>query len=172
MIERARRLLRLRHYSRRTEEAYLGWIRRFLTHHGARHPAAMGEAEINAFLGKLAERGVSASTQNQALQALLFLYREVLEAPPGRLSRVVRAKRPVRLPVVLTRAEVRFVLRHLRGTNRLLAALLYGSGQRLLEGLRLRVKDVDFGANQIVVRSGKGMKDRVTMLPQMLRRPL
>jgi len=132
----------------------------------------MGEAEINAFLGKLVERGVSASTQNQALQALLFLYREVLEAPPGRLSRVVRAKRPVRLPVVLTRAEVRLVLHHLRGTNRLLAALLYGSGQRLLEGLRLRVKDIDFGANRIVVRSGKGMKDRVTMLPQVLKQPL
>jgi len=173
LLDRVRAAVRTRHYSIRTEEAYAGWIRRFILFHGKRHPDEMGEAEINAFVSDLATRGrVASSTQTQALSALLFLYREVLGRPVESLGDVVRAKRPERLPVVLTRAEVSAVLARLDGSPRLVATLLYGTGMRLLECLRLRVKDVDFALNQILVRDGKGMKDRLTMLPAALRLPL
>lgn len=173
LLDRVRAAIRTRHYSIRTEEAYVGWIRRFVLFHGKRHPDEMGEAEINAFVSDLATRGrVASSTQTQALSALLFLYREVLGRPVESLGDVVRAKRPERLPVVLTREEVRAVLARLDGSPRLVATLLYGTGMRLMECLRLRVKDVDFGLNQILVRDGKGMKDRLTMLPAALRQPL
>jgi integron integrase len=165
--------VRQRHYSPRTERAYVHWIRRFILYHGKRHPDDMGEAEITRYLSSLAsDGGVAASTQNQALSALLFLYRVVLARQLDWLEDVVRAKRPVHLPVVLTRREVDEVLSHLHGVNRLVASLLYGSGLRLLEGLRLRVKDVDFARGEITVRDGKGRKDRVTLLPRALRTPL
>jgi integron integrase len=170
VLGRARRLMRLRHYSHRTEATYVGWIVRYLRFHRYRNPIELGGAGIAAFLSHLAERGqVSASTQNQALSALLFLYREVLGVPPGHIRGIVRAKRPKKLPVVLTKAEVRLVLAQLSGTKRLVAALLYGSGLRLLECLRLRVKDIDFEANRIIVREAKGGRDRVTMLPARLK---
>jgi integron integrase len=173
LLEQVRHAIRLRHYSRRTEDAYAGWIRRFILFHGKRHPATMGEPEITRYLSWLAvEKKVGAVTQNQALSALLFLYKEVLRQEMGWLQNVVRAKGPRRLPVVLTREEVRAVLGRLDGPAWLVAALLYGSGLRLLEALRLRVKDVDFAANQITVRSGKGGKDRVTMLPAIVKEPL
>ncbi|MGH9367689.1 MAG: integron integrase, partial [Thermoanaerobaculia bacterium] len=165
-----REAIRARHYSLRTEEAYVAWIRRFILFHRKRHPAEMGEAEINAFLSDLAVRGhVAASTQNQALAALLFLYRNVLQQPLPAVEGVVRAKRPRHLPVVMTRAEVRTVLGFLGGPPKLVATLLYGSGLRLLEGLRLRVKDVEFGLNQIVVRDAKGNRDRIVPLPMVVR---
>lgn len=158
--------VRTRHYSVRTEEAYVAWIRRFIVFHGKRHPMEMGEAEIGQFLSALAREGkVSASTQNQALSALLFLYREVLQRDVAWIEGVVRARATKRLPVVLTREEVRAVLQQMRGTPKLMALLLYGAGLRLLECCRLRVKDVDFASNQILVRGGKGDKDRVTVLP-------
>jgi integron integrase len=166
LFDRVREAIRTRHYSRRTEKTYIAWIRRYIFFHGKRHPAEMGDAEITRFLTSLAVDGkVAAATQNQALSALLFLYREVLEQDVPWLDGIVRAKRPQRLPVVLTRDEVRAVLDRLDGVPRLMAFLLYGAGLRLLECARLRVKDVDVAANQIVVRSGKGDKDRVTMLP-------
>ncbi|HEU5250094.1 MAG TPA: integron integrase [Thermoanaerobaculia bacterium] len=162
--------VRARHYSLRTEEAYVAWVKRFVLFHGKRHPQAMGEPEINAFLSDLAIRqGVSASTQNQALAALLFLYRHVLEKALPDLTQVVRAKRPRRLPAVLTRAEVRAMIGRLGGTERLVAILLYGSGLRLLECLRLRVKDIEFGSNRIVVRDAKGQRDRVAPLPYVVK---
>jgi integron integrase len=170
LLDRVRQALRLRHYSRRTEEAYVAWIRRYIFFHHVRHPAEMGAAEINAFLTHLAVAGrVSASTQNQAFSALLFLYQQVLEVEPGRIAGVVRARRPKRLPVVLTRDEVRRVLLGLEGVPRLVCGLLYGSGLRVLEGLRLRVKDVDFDRGELTVREGKGDKDRVTLLPEAVR---
>ncbi len=170
LFDRVRDAARVRHYSRRTEKAYLAWIRRFILFHGKRHPADMDAPEITKFLSSLAVEGnVAASTQNQALSALLFLYRDVLGQDLPWLDDVVRAKRPPRLPVVLTRAEVRLVLSHVRGVPRLMSLLLYGSGLRLLECARLRVKDVDFGRNQLVVRGGKGDKDRVTMLPAVVK---
>ncbi|MBI4590660.1 MAG: integron integrase [Candidatus Rokubacteria bacterium] len=173
LLDRIREALRARHYSRRTEEAYVAWIRRYIFFHGKRHPAELGAPEITRFLTSLAVGGkVAASTQNQALSALLFLYREVLELDLPWLDGVVRAKRPQRLPVVLTRDEVRAVLQRVEGVPRLMACLLYGAGLRLLECCRLRVQDVDFAANQIVVRSGKGDKDRVTMLPAALKTAL
>ena len=166
LLDQLRQAIRLRHYSRRTEEAYRGWIRRLIGFHGRRHPAEMGEREVTAFLSSLAvERRVSASTQNQALSAILFLYAHVLGKELDWLEDVVRAQAPPRLPVVLTRAEVRAVLNRLDGPSRLAATLLYGAGLRLLECLQLRVKDLDFGRNEIVVRSGKGGRDRLTMLP-------
>jgi integron integrase len=166
LLERARQALRARHYSRRTEQAYLAWIARLVAFHGGRAPEEMGEGEINLFLTHLAVQGrVSASTQNQALAALLFLYGSVLRRPLGQIEGVVRARRPRRLPVVLSRREVGAVLDTLEGTPRLVGALLYGSGLRLLECLRLRVKDIDFQRHEITVRDGKGGKDRVTMLP-------
>jgi integrase len=166
LLDRVRAACRLRHYSLRTEEAYVAWIKRFILFHNKRHPLEMGAAEINAFLTDLAVAGhVSASTQNQAFSALLFLYQKVLDVDPGRIAGVVRAVRPKRLPVVLTREEVRRVIEQLDGTFALMARLLYGSGLRLLECLRLRVKDIDLGRGEITVRQGKGDKDRRTMLP-------
>ena len=166
LLDRVRIAIRARHYSLRTEEAYVAWIRRFVLFHGKRHPKEMGEPEINAFLSHLAtSEHVGSNTQNQALAALLFLYRHVLEIPFPKIENLIRAKKPRRLPVVLTRDEVARLLAKMDGVARLVATLLYGSGLRLLEGLRLRVKDVDFGLNQILVRDGKGARDRVTMLP-------
>ena len=168
-----RRALRLRHYSRRTEEAYIGWVRRFVRFWGMRHPRELGTAEVTQFLSSLAvERHVSASTQNLALSALVFLYRDVLEVPVGWLAGLARAKRPKRMPVVLTVDEVRRVLKRTRGRAQLVAALLYGTGLRLFEAVSLRAKDIDFAANEITVRGGKGDKDRVTMLPERLKGPL
>ena len=158
--------LRAGHYSRRTEEAYLGWIRRFIRFHGGRHPRELREPEVVAFLEDLSGPGnVSASTQNQALNSLAFLYGHVLEQKLGSLGDFARARRPERLPVVLTKEETRALLEALDGYMRLIVELLYGCGLRLLECLRLRVKDVDFARLQIIVRAGKGDKDRVTMLP-------
>jgi integron integrase len=165
--------LRSRHYSRRTEQAYCLWVRRFIRFHGVRHPAEMAEPEINAFLTHLAvDEQVSASTQNQALSALLFLYRHVLGRQVGELGEVIRARRSRHLPVVLTRHEVKAVLAELDGDAWLMASLMYGAGLRLTECLRLRVQDVDFSRAEIIVRDGKGGKDRVTMLPRTLQVPL
>ena len=173
LLDRVRAALRTRHCSLRTEKAYVGWIRRYILFHDQRHPAEMGAAEITRFLSALAiERNVAASTQNQALSALLFLYREVLGRPLPWLDEIVRARNPERIPVVLTRDEEQAVIGGLDGPTRLLALLLYGAGLRLLEAVRLRVKDVDFKRNQITVRSGKGAKDRVTMLPAAVARDL
>jgi integron integrase len=174
LLDRVRQAIRTRHYSRRTEKTYVAWIRRYIFFHGKRHPAEMGATEVTRFLTSLAVDGnVAASTQNQALSALLFLYREVLEQDlPWLDSVVLRAKGAQRLPVVLTRAEVRAVIRELPGTPRLMALLMYGAGLRLLECARLRVQDVDFASNQIVVRGGKGDKDRVTMLPGAVKEDL
>ena len=170
LLDRVREAIRSRHYSQRTEKAYVHWIRRFIFFHGKRHPAEMGAGEVTAFLTSLAVQDkVAASTQNQALSALLFLYREVLDVALPWLEDVVRAKRPQYLPVVLTRDETRAVLQRLNGVPRIMALLLYGAGLRLLECCRLRVKDVDFAANQIVIRDGKGRKDRVTMIPAAVR---
>ena len=167
LVASLRAALRTRHFSRRTEEAYVGWVRRYVRFHGLRHPAELGEPEVSRFLSHLAVAGgVSASTQNQALSALLFLYRDVLAAPVGWVDGVVRAKKPRRVPVVLSRPEVHAVLRGMSGTPRLVATLLYASGLRLLECLTLRVKDVDFAGRAITVRAGKGNKDRVTMLAE------
>lgn len=169
LLDRVRQACRVRHYSLRTEDCYAHWIRRFILFHGKRHPQEMGAPEINAFLTDLAVAGrVAASTQNQAFAALLFLYQKVLETDPGTISGVIRARRPKRLPVVLTREEVRRIHAQLDGTYRLIAELLYGSGLRLLEALRLRVKDLDFQRHEITVREGKGDKDRRTMLPRSL----
>jgi integron integrase len=173
LLDAVRQAIRARHYSPRTEKAYTSWIRRFVLFHGKRHPTEMGEAEVSAFLMHLAiKKQVSASTQNQALNAILFLYREVLHKDLEWLDGVVRAKRPKRLPVVLTRDEVRAILREMRGTPWLMASLIYGAGLRLLECVRLRVKDVDLSRGEIIVRDGKGKKDRVTILPSELSRPL
>jgi integron integrase len=173
LLAQVRVALRLRHYSRRTEEAYLMWIRRFVEFHGRRHPAEMGSAEVGAFLAHLAtERRVSASTQNQALSALLFLYGEVLHRPVAWMADLVRAKSPKRLPLVLTRDEARAILNKMDGTAALVCRLLYGSGLRLMEALRLRVQHLEFARGEIRVRGGKGDRDRVTMLPQVLETPL
>ena len=169
LLEQLRDLLRSRHYSLRTEESYLDWVRRYVLFHGKRHPRDLGVDAMLAFLNHLAvELNVSASTQNQARCALLFLYRELLLADPGDLRGIAAAKEPRRLPTVLTRAEARAVIAELSGVYRLMAQLLYGSGLRLMECLRLRVKDLDFGLHQLTVRDGKGMHDRVTMLPDSL----
>jgi integron integrase len=161
--------MRLRHYSPRTEKAYTAWIRRFIFFHDKRHPRTMGASEVTAFLSHLATEGrVSSSTQNQALAALLFLYRHVLGLDLSWLDDIVRAKPRRRLPVVLSRPEVCEVLSHIAGTSRLVTVLLYGSGMRLLEALSLRVKDVDFAAHQIVLRNAKGGKDRIALLPGSL----
>jgi integron integrase len=170
LLDRVRTILRSRHYSPRTEEAYVHWIRRFILFHDKRHPADLAEPDVERFLSALAiERRVSASTQNQALAALLFLYENVIERKLHWLENVVRAKRPERLPVVLTRGEVRAVFDAMDGVEKLCASLLYGAGLRLLEVLRLRIKEVDFAGQQLVVRDGKGRKDRVTILPASLR---
>lgn len=173
LLDRLRGAIRRKHYSRRTEEAYTHWTKRFIYFHGKRHPSVLGEAEVTAFLNHLAmERSVSASTQNQALSGLLFLYKEALGLELAWLDGLVRAKRPERVPVVLTRDESNALLNTLTGVHWLMASLLYGTGMRLMECLRLRVKDVDFGYGQILVRDGKGEKDRVTMLPARLIEPL
>jgi integron integrase len=173
LLDRLRAAIRTRHYSRRTEEAYLGWTKRFILFHRKRHPAAMGAEEVNAFLSHLAvDDNVSASTQVQAMSALIFLYRHVLEDPLPWLDDIVRAARPRKLPVVLTREEVRALLAAMTGTPGLVAAILYGGGLRLLEALRLRIKDVDFPARLLIVREGKGTKDRRTMLPDSLQQSL
>jgi integron integrase len=170
LLDRVRDACRLRHYSRRTEEAYAHWIIRFVRFHHLRHPQEMSAPEINTFLTHLAvDRRVSASTQNQAFNALLFLYQTVLQVDPGRIEGVVRAQRPKRLPVVLSRDEVRRILDQLNGTYRLIAELQYGCGLRLLECLQLRVKDLDGGNNVIIVRHGKGGKDRRTMFPESVK---
>ena len=173
LLDQVRDVIRRKHFSIRTEEAYTNWIRRFILFHGKRHPRDMAEAEMTEFLTHLAREGkVAASTQNQALSALLFLYKEVIKQEIGWLDGVERARKPARLPVVLTRDEVHKIFAHLHGTNRLMAGLLYGSGLRLMECVRLRVKDVDFAYAQITVRDAKGGKDRVTMVPVNLAEPL
>lgn len=173
LLDQVRDRLRVKHYSIRTETQYLQWIRRFILFHGKRHPREMGAVEVEAFLTHLAVAGrVAAATQNQALSALLFLYREVLNIDLPWLDKVVRAKQPQRLPVVLTRQEVTAILDRMTGVHGLMARLLYGTGMRLMECVRLRVKDVDFEQAEIVVRDGKGAKDRITMLPQSLIAPL
>lgn len=173
LLDQVRQACRVRHLSLRTEDSYVQWSKRFILFHGKRHPREMAETEVNAFLTHLAVEGnVAASTQNQALAALLFLYEHVLAQPLDRLDGVVRAKRPKRLPVILTRLEVQRILDHLKGTPRLIALLLYGAGLRVLEALRLRVHDLDFDRGEILVRHGKGGKDRRTMLPQAAVAPL
>ncbi len=173
LFDQIRAAFRLRGLSRRTESSYTDWIRRYLDFHGKKHPIEMGNREIRSFLTHLVmERNVSPSTQNQALHALLFLYREVLQIELPQIGAVERSRKLPRLPVVMTRREVQSVLDELKGTPRLVASLLYGSGLRLIESLRLRVKDIDFEQNLIVVRYGKGDKDRVTMLPESLKAPL
>jgi integron integrase len=173
LLDQVRRRLRVRHYSLRTEQAYVGWIRRFILANGKRHPRDMGGPEVERFLTTLATEGrVAAGTQNQALAALLFLYREVLEVELPWMESMVRAKRPQKIPVVLSRDEVRRMLAVLEGAPWLMAAMLYGTGMRLMECTRLRVKDVDFGRGEICVRDGKGGKDRRVPLPLKLRDPL
>lgn len=173
LLEQMRDVMRLKHYSLRTERTYCDWVERFIRFHGKRHPRQLGNAEVTEFLTHLARDGdVAASTQNQALSALLFLYKQVLKEEIGWLDGVERAKKPLRVPVVLSRDEVHKVFAHLHGTSKLMAGLLYGSGLRLLECLRLRVKDVDLAQARITVREGKGAKDRVTMLPVNLALPL
>jgi site-specific recombinase XerD len=173
LLDLVRNTIRLKHYSISTERAYNDWVKRFILFHHKRHPASMGGPEIRAFLSYLAVEGkVAASTQTQALSALVFLYREVLHRNVDSLGKVERAKKPERLPVVFSRAEVRAVLAHLDGQHWMMASLLYGAGLRLMECVRLRVKDVDFTYRQILVRDGKGQKDRVSMLPQAIAEPL
>ena len=173
LIPAVRRVMRTRHLSRLTEEAYVRWIVRFVRFHGLRHPRTLGEKEVREFLSHLAtDRNVASSTHAQALAALLFLYTDVLRDPVPWIADVIRARRPQRLPVVMTREEVRAVLGKMRGSSRVVALLLYGSGLRLMEALQLRVKDIDFGMNQITVRGGKGDRDRVTMLPEGARTDL
>jgi len=168
-----REVARLRHLSLRTEQAYLAWIKRYIFFHDKRHPSEMGEPEIRAFISNLAVEGrVTASTQTVALSALLFLYREVLKQDLKYISQIERARRSRHVPTVFTRDETKRLLANLEGTHWLTASLMYGSGLRVMEGLRLRVKDIDFNLNQITVRDGKGEKDRITMLPARVRGPL
>lgn len=173
LMDQVRDVLRVHHYSLRTEQSYTHWIKRFILFHSKRHPREMGKNEIAAFLTHLAvQKDVSPSTQNQALSAILFLYKKVLNIEPDWIEGVVRAKRPKRLPVVLKRDVVMKLLNQLSGTKKLLAFLIYGSGLRLMEAVRLRIKDVDFDYGQLIIRAGKGDKDRVTVLPDSLREPL
>ncbi len=172
LLDQVRAAIRTRHYSRRTEEAYVSWIRRFIVFHGKRHPRDLGEVDVAAFVSSLATRGVSASTQNQALSAVLFLYEVIVGRRLDWTDSVVRAQRPVRLPIVLSATEVAGLLSRLHGTMWLMASLLYGGGLRLLECVELRVKDVQFDRGELTIRDGKGGKDRVTMLPALLRQPL
>jgi len=173
LMDRLHEALRSRHYSRRTEQTYCHWVKRFIFFHKVRHPAEMAEPEINAFLIHLAvKEKVSASTQNQALSALLFLYRHVIGREVGDLGKVIRARKPKRLPVVMTRDEVKDVLSNLTDDKWLMSSLMYGAGLRLMECLRLRVQDIDFSRNEILVRDGKGAKDRITMLPESLKAPI
>ena len=172
LLNAVREAIRLRHYSRRTEEAYIAWIRRFIVASGTRHPREMGETEVTAFLSRLAARGVAASTQNQALSAILFLYGVVLGRRMAWMNDLVRAQRPARLPVVLSREEVARLLSKLHGPVWLMASLMYGAGLRLLECAELRVKDLNLDRAELTIRDGKGGKDRVTMLPLALKPPL
>jgi len=173
LLDQVRARIRVKHYSIRTEDQYVQWIKRYIYFHGKRHPRDLGAADVEAFLSDLAVNGrVAAATQNQALSALLFLYKEVLEIALPWLDNITRAKPSKHLPVVLTPAEVRAVLERMDGVYGLMARLLYGTGMRLMECVRLRVKDVDFGRNEILIRDGKGAKDRVTMLPVALAGPL
>ena len=173
LLDQVRNAIRRKHYSLRTEDTYVHWIKRFIYFHGKRHPRDLGEAEVTGFLNHLArERGVAAATQNQALSALLFLYKEVLATPLAWLDGIDRAKRPVRVPSVLTADEVRRLLARLEGTKWLIASLLYGAGLRLRECLKLRVKDVEFSYRQLLIRDAKGAKDRMTMLPEAVIEPL
>lgn len=169
LLDRVRDRLRTRHYSLRTESSYISWIRQYILFHNKQHPMELGSDHVASFLSYLAkERNVAASTQNQALNALVFLYREILQIDLGEIKNVHRAKKPKRLPVVMTREEVRAVLNSMEGATWLVASLLYGSGLRLLDGLRIRVQDIDFSQRQLTVRDGKGAKDRRTMLPVIL----
>jgi integron integrase len=173
LLDQVRDVIRLKHYSLRTERTYCDWIERFIRFHQMRHPAEMNELEVGEFLTDLARTAnVSASTQNQALSALLFLYKHVLKQEIGWLQKVERAKKPARLPVMLSKDEVRKVFAHLHGTMKLMASLLYGSGLRLMECVRLRVKDIDFAYARITIRDTKSGRDRVTMLPVNLAAPL
>jgi len=173
LLDQVRDVIRRKHYSIRTEQAYIDWIKRFIIYHRKRHPGEMAEEEVAEFLTHLArDLNVAASIQNQALSALLFLYKEVLKHEIGWLEKVERAKKPPKLPVVLSRGEVKEIFRHLHGVPKLMAGLLYGSGLRLMECVRLRIKDIDFALAQINVRDAKGGKDRVTMLPLNLSEPL
>jgi len=173
LLDRVRDTIRVKHYSLRTEQAYLDWIKRFILFHGKRHPSELGAVDIAAFLTHLAvDRDVAAATQNQAKSALLFLYKEVLGVELPWLNDVATAKAPIRLPVVLTCEEVARVLRQLHGLHHLLGCLLYGTGMRIMEGVRLRVQDVEFTRHQIVVRNGKGAKDRIAVLPRRVAYPL
>jgi len=173
LLDQFREALRSRHYSRRTEQTYCQWVKRFIYFHKMRHPAEMGEPEINAFLTHLAVRKkVSASTQNQALCSVLFLYRYILNREIGDLGQVIRARKPKRLPVVMTREEVKAVIIRLKDDKKLMVLLMYGTGLRLMECLRLRVQDIDFGRNEITIRDGKGEKDRRTMLPESIKKSL
>lgn len=173
LLDQLRDALRARHYAKRTEDAYVDWVRRFILFHHKRHPQDLGAPDITAFLTHLAlKEKVAASTQTQALSAILFLYRSVLQLDFDEPLLIVRARQPERLPIVLTRPEVQAVIRQMSGTYQLMAKLLYGSGLRLMECVRLRVKDLDFGQHQIIVRDGKGAKDRITMLPNQLVEPL
>jgi integron integrase len=173
LLDQVRNALRVKHYAYRTEESYVQWIRRYILFHNKRHPKEMAEPEVQAFLTHLAVEGnVAASTQNQALSALLFLYRYVLQQPLSDSIDAVRARQSKHLPTVLTPEEVQQLFKYLEGTHQLLAKLLYGSGLRLKEGLRLRVKDIDFAQSQLVIRDAKGNKDRLTVLPQLLLAPL
>lgn len=173
LFDEVRSVARMRHLSLRTEQSYIGWIKRFIFFHNKRHPRDMAEAEIRQFISHLAvDGGITASTQTVALSALLFLYRDVLKQKLPYVSDIERARKPKRLPTVFTREETRRIFANLEGTQWLIAGLLYGSGLRLMECLRLRVKDVDLSYGQIIVRDGKGEKDRMTMLPERLKRPL
>lgn len=173
LFDRVRQIIQALHYSPRTEKTYIGWIKRFIFFHGKRHPIEMGEKEINEFLSFLTiKKNVTASTQNQALCAIVFLYRHVLNRDIYLLDGLIRAKRPGRLPVVLTKAEVRKVISHLSGIKKMIVMIMYGSGLRLMECLRLRIKEIDLLSNQIIIRDGKGNKDRITMLPEVVNAPL
>lgn len=173
LLDQVKKAIQVRHYSIRTEQAYIHWIKNYIYFHKKKHPKDMGDVEITAFLSHLASvKNVSASTQNQALNALVFLYRKVLDKDVGVFKDLVRAKKPKRLPVVLTHDEAKEVLSHIEGMNGVMANLLYGSGLRLMECVRLRIKDIDFKFKQIIVREGKGKKDRFTLLPETLIEPL
>ncbi|MBW2431272.1 MAG: integron integrase [Deltaproteobacteria bacterium] len=173
LLDQVRETLRTKHYSIRTEQSYVQWIRRYILFHNKRHPKDMREKEINAFLKHLAvNRNLAASTQTQVLSAILFLYKEVLGYEIGFIENIHRAKKPRRLPVVFSRREVREIMRHLKGEKWIMANIIYGAGLRLMECLRLRIKDVDFSYNQITVRDGKGQQDRITVLPDIVKHPL
>jgi len=170
LLDQVRDVIRKKHYSIRTEQAYVEWIRRFIIFHDKRHPKDMGETEISQFISHLAtDLNVAASTQNQALNAIVFLYKHVLRMELGDFGHMERARKPERLPTVMTKSEVNRILAAMSSTYVLLAKLMYGCGLRIMEALRLRVKDIDFERNQVIVRDGKGMKDRVTMLPEQLK---